>query len=89
MSQEEPEQLGALYAELDAWDAYDAEDQDVRRARWVAIVTAWVLAHDEMVGKLIGPLSLAELIDLDSTLTSLRHEIRDVIAKTGTPSTRP
>jgi hypothetical protein len=68
-----------------AWQAHDARDQDLRRARWVAVVTGWVLGQDDMVSKLIGPMTLAELIDLDSSLTSLRYEIRQITAQKGAP----
>ena len=85
LSENEPEKLGSLYAEDQVWDAYDSRDQDIRRARWTAVVTGWVLGHDDMVTKMISPLTLAELIDLDASLTGLRHEVRRVIAKTNAP----
>jgi hypothetical protein len=85
---DEPPQLGSLYREDEMWDAYDGEDQDLRRARWLAITAGWVLGQDDMVTKLLAPLTLAELIDLDASLTGLRHEVRHVIAKTSAPWTK-
>lgn len=81
MSEHEPHQLQSLYHAKETWDAYDSEDQDLRRARWTAIVAGWVLVQEGMVQKLIDPLPLAELIDLDATLTSLRYEIRHAVAR--------
>ena len=78
----EPEGLGTV--DEAAWDAHDARDQDLRRARWLAVVTGWVLGQDEMVTKLIAPMTHAELIDLDASLTSLRYEIRQITAKLDT-----
>ena len=89
VNDEPPPQLGSLYDEAEAWDAYDDQDQDLRRARWLAIMTGWVLGQDDMVGKLIAPLTLAELIDIDASLTSLRYEVRHVIAKTNAPWIKP
>ena len=72
-----------------AWDAYDATtDHDLRRARWLAIAAGWILGQDEMLTKLLSPLSLAELIDLDASLTGLRYELRQVIAKMDEPRTK-
>jgi hypothetical protein len=88
MSERLPPQLGCLYHEAEAWDAYDEQDQDLRRARWLAIMTGWVLGQDDMVGKLIAPLTLAELIDLDASLTSLRYEVRHALAKLDAPWTK-
>jgi hypothetical protein len=77
--------LNALAGDDEAWAAYELQDQDVRRARWTAIVAGYVLGQDVMVRKLIGPLTLAELIDLDASLTGLRHEVRRVISGLDAP----
>lgn len=85
LSDDEPEQLGSLYDEEEVWDAYDRRDQDLRRARWTALMVGWVHGQDKMVAKLLAPLTLAELIDLDSSLTGMRHDVRQAIAKTDAP----
>lgn len=82
-----PDPLGSIDDQA-TWDAHDAQDQDLRRARWTAVVTGWVLGNDRMVTKLIGPMTLAELIDLDASLTSLRYEIRQIVAQQGAPWTK-
>jgi hypothetical protein len=82
-----PDPLGSIDDEA-TWEAHDARDQDLRRARWLAVVTGWVLGQDEMVTKLIAPMTLAELIDLDASLTSLRYEIRQIVAKLDAPWTK-
>lgn len=74
-----------LFDEAEVWEAYEAKDQDLRRARWTALLAGWALSRDRMVEKLLESLDLPELIDLDSSLTSLRYEIRKVIAKQGAP----
>lgn len=84
LDDDEPAEMNSLYSDA-AWAAYDAADQDVRRDRWTGIVTAWVQGDDDKVRELIGPLALAELIDLDCTLTSLRYEIRRAISRTNAP----
>ena len=92
MSADEPERLGSLYHADGVWDAYDSEDQDARRARWIAILTRWMLGHDEKMHELLDPLTLAELIDFDASLTGLRHEVRRVIVAMDAPwtaNTRP
>jgi hypothetical protein len=83
---EDPPQLGALYNADEVWTAYDARDQGLRRARWTAVAVAWVMGHDDMAAKLVGPMDLAELIDLDSVLTDLRHEVRRAIARLDAPA---
>jgi len=86
---DEPEGLSTLYHDEAAWDDYDSQDQDLRRARWAAMVAGWALGQDDMVQKMLGPLPLAELIDLDASLTSLRDEVRQVVARRDAPRTRP
>lgn len=83
---EEPPQLESLYDADEVWDAYDARDQGLKRARWTAVAVAWVMGHDDMAAKLIGPMDLAELIDLDSVLTDLRHEVRRFISQQNAPT---
>jgi hypothetical protein len=44
---DEPPQLGSLYREDQMWDAYDGEDQDLRRARWPAITARRWCGHPD------------------------------------------
>lgn len=86
MADEIEQKLASLYDDEQVWDAHDAADQDLRRARWVAILTGWVLNHDEMVSKLLDPMTLPELIDLDASITSLRYEVRRAVTKLDAPA---
>jgi len=82
---DEPEGLSLLYHDEAVWDDYDSQDQDLRRARWAAIVAGWALGQDDMVQRMLGPLPLAELIDLDASLTGLRLEVRRAVEAIGAP----
>lgn len=86
IADDELDRLGSLYEDQATWEAYDGEDQDLRRARWTAVVAAWALGRDEVVSKMLDPMGLPELIDLDASLTSLRDEVRKVIARSALPA---
>lgn len=74
-------EIGALAEDVEAWEQYDGQGQDARRARWTAIVVAWVNAADKQAAERLGALPLIELADLDVTLSDLRYEIRRAVEK--------
>jgi len=66
-----------LYDDEEAWRAYDAKGYGRRRVRWALICAWWGFGrHDEIARRRLASMSVMELVDLDSTLDSLRHEIR-------------
>lgn len=85
LSDDMPEIGADLYEDHETWKAYEDRDHDLRRARWTAVLSGWALGRDEMVEKLIRQMDLPELIDLDASLTSLRYEMRRMIAKHEAP----
>jgi len=61
----------------EAWRAYDAKGYGRRRVRWALICAWWGFGrHDKIARRRLASMSLMELVDLDATLDSLRHEIR-------------
>jgi len=75
--------LGAdLYDDEEAWQAYETKGRRRRRVRWALVCAWWGFGrHDRIARRRLESMSLMELVDLDATLDSLRHEIRRAAEK--------